>query len=444
MKIITFLIITILTFPLFSFEAEKEEWVVAFSPFTSKGLSLSNEYLKTVIPTYLEENIERGLNHYLTVEEATELNRVLVKEEIEKLYLERVEKIDARDSKLFNSKELEKDIEGSEIQIKEIDEKIINLESIDIVRLDKIRDIKLNIKKLEDQPKGLEDIKKYIDKNGIDYLITGEIEEVNENLFVRLLLFSRYNGVEYEVFTGIGYSDDILKLRDEMVREINKLIISEDIVSYTVSVEPEDSLIYVNEHFKSIGGYTGTALNDDLLTIEVVKEGYDTRKIQKVVSQDNNLFHIELSAKEEKIVTIRSNPSGVNVYYGSRYLGKTPVDVPVFSVPLKLTLSLEGFVDKNLTITDKIKNQYIHMDSNIIDVDENFKKSKDHFYLALGVFSISLAVPLFLDSMEGQIVTYNNSYSMMQNISLGNAVLWGGYLFYRLYRYLEAAKLSVE
>lgn len=427
-----------------SFEAEKEEWVVAFTPFSSTGLSLSNMYLGSVIPTYLFENVEKEFKHYLTVEEATEVNRVLLEEEIEKEYTNRLTKINERDSKIFSSENLQDDLATVEDEIKEIEERIDNLKSIEINRIDKLKEIELNIKEMDFISSDFQEIQKYLEDEKVDYLITGEIEEIDDNLFVKLLLYSRYLNKEQELFTGIGYSEDILNLREKMVEEINRTLISDDIITYEINVEPIDSLIYVDGVFKSIGNFKGSGIDGSVVEVTAVKEGYRTKTLQKVITAENSLYDLELDQLEEKLVTIRSNPSGVHVHYGSKYIGTTPVEIPVYSSPLKLSLSLEGYMDKSLTVTDNIKNQYIHMDSKIIDVDKNFEKSKDNFYLSMGIFSISLAIPLFFNSQEDLILSDHEYYPTLQNISIVNAVIWGGHLFYRLYMYLEAAKLSVE
>lgn len=437
------LILLILTFyNLYSIESDKKSWVIAFSNFESEGLALNNQYLVSTLPTFIKDNIITGFEHYLTEMEVKGVYEKYVSKKIDELDSKRIKTLKSKDDLLFNGIDKDK-YNKLEEELLEIETSIDEFNNTDFTKLENIDSLELEVKENIELPNG-NHIQKFMEKNGIDYLFTGKLEEEAGNLFLNLYLFSLYEEDKEIIYSGIGNSEDILDQRVDMVNIVNQKIVNKTVIDYQISVFPEESLIYIGGEFKGIGSYKGYSFPGDEIGLKLLKDGFETVVTSKTVDDDNREFSFELLESELDTVKISTEPEGAKVHYGSKFIGMTPTEVPLLSNPQKLTLSLEGYMDKAVTINFKTKDMHFVMDSNVIDVDENFLKHKNNFYLSVGIFSVSLAVPLFLSSQSDMIATNNEYIEFMTNISAINATIWGAHFIYRLYKYLEAAKLSVE
>ncbi len=439
-KIIIFLIFN-LSFLLFSEDLKKESWRIEWGELQGNDLSLSNQFLVTTIPTYFIDNIQLDHEHYLESDESGSVLDKLVISQIDTLTTSLTKKIKARDELYFNKKSSADSYNKVLEEIKKIRDEITSFQDLDITELDKIISLPIIYLPAEGKPltsKKDYQIKNYIEQEDIDYFVTGNIEEISDNIILNIKLYSKYSDTPKILWSGIGTNEEILSYREDILDSLSRIIISENIKKYQVDVIPSDALIYINQKFRGLGSYTGYFLDGDNLNLEISKEGYKSLSMNKIVSSTENSLYTELIPIETETIVISSEPKSASAYYGSRYIGKTPLEVPVFSFSQKLTLSLDGYMDRSVVIHENSKDMNIKLKKGYIDPEENFIKEKSRFYTATAIFSFSLAVPLYFD-IQG-----DNINGVLNNISIGNAIFWGINLFYRLYQYLRAAELSVE
>lgn len=450
MKKIIIILFILNLFHIHSEDLKKEKWTVHWGEFKGINLSLSNQYLVTTIPAYLMENIPADYKHYPDSSESLLIYMDLIESRIIEVKKNRLMLLEQKDEMLFDKNSTEEGLKIVQDKIKASDEELEELNKIDIMALKPIESLDIEyFPKSREELKHIEEfeIGYFLKRKNVDYYISGTIEEINNNLFIEVELYSKYSDQPELIYNGIGDSDDIIIYRDDILDKLIKKITSEKMIQYSIAAEPDDSLIYVNDDFKSLGRYNGYAIDGELLNIDILKEGYETLSIDRVVSLNNNLFEEELTYIQREFVTVESNPEGAKAYYGSKFIGYTPIEVAKYSYPLKLTLSLEGYMDKNIVIDLNSNDMSVDLTEGIIDIKKNFEDEKRKFYQATAIFSFSLAVPLFLNAQSDIISSYNTATEkdqLVYNISVVNAVVWGINIFYRLYRYLKAAELSVE
>lgn len=418
----------------------KDSWVIEWGELEGINLSLSNQLLLTSIPTFFMENIDSDLHHY-----TDESERLLVFNKVKQLknstlLTSRTDLITKKDTLFFDS-ETTSNTEKIEQSIIEVDKEI---EEIEQYNLDE-KSFPDNFE-IEFQPESSNEISSikdyeifnYLDREEIDYYVTGTVEEDFDNLFVTIKLYSKYSDKAIIIWSGIGDSEEILNYRPEMLSKLSRIIFTDKILSYTIEIIPNDALIYVNDVFKGLGRYEGYTVDKDDIDIEILKEGYNSISLTKHVSNEKELFQIELKPFELQTVTVTSKPSGALAYYGSKYIGTTPLDVPLYTYLQKLTLSSEGYMDKSIILDSKSKDIEVKLHQGVFNREDNFVLEKSNFYIATGIFSVALGIPLYFTAVDGDID------DVVMNISIGNAVFWGLNLFYRLYSYLGAAEISVE
>lgn len=418
----------------------KDSWIIEWAELNGENLSLSNQLLLSSIPTYFMENIDKDHNHYVDSQEKSSVFEHLKEIKKKELFLSRSELLSKESDFFFNNTTSSK-IEESKKKIQEINDDIDSLKKI--LYTDDIIPNSFKINFLPENGKNFNsykdyNIKNYILREGIDYYISGTIEEDSDNLFVTIILYSIYEDEPKVIWSGVGDSEEILNYRAEMLQNIHREIISENLLTYSINTTPPDALVYVNDAFKGLGSFNGYTINKENIDIEVLKEGFYSISLNTLIARDNFEIPIKLVPINSQNVTVNSNPPGALAYYGSKYIGTTPLEVPLYSYAQKLTLSYIGYMDRSIVIDKNSKDISLNLTKGLLDREENFIKEKENFYMATGVFSISLGVPLYLNAVDGNID------EIITNIAIGNAVFWGLNLFYRLYCYLNAAEISVE
>lgn len=438
-KIIIVLLVFFVLINLNSKELSKDSWVIYVGNFEGIELSPSNQLLTSTIPMFFRDNLDRNFIHFSNEEEFALVIDSEITSEIKNIREKKLKLLKDRDALLFKKSRTELDYEKLD---KDIDNLNLDIETFKEFKLEDI-----SMEPLFDIVIEPSDEKNYkvvtrsnipffLEQNKIDYYIGGELEEDEENLFLTIRLYSRYSLESEVLWSGIGESENLLGYKDEILDIILRRIVSSPLYSYRVISDPKDSLLYINGEYKGLGFYEGYGGKNDKIDIQVSKEGFKKSNLNFILNKDDFRIKVDLKPIESQSITISTIPIGAKAYYGSKYIGETPVDIIKFSYPQKLTFKLDGYNDKSITIGDNFKSRTILLDQGIVDSEEQLKNGKENFYTATAIFSVALALPLFLDGQSDDID------SVVMGVSITNAVLWGGHLFYRLYRYLEAAKFS--
>ncbi|MGL1894392.1 MAG: PEGA domain-containing protein [Spirochaetaceae bacterium] len=446
-KTVFSLLILLSSITCFSEELNKENWTVEWGQLEGNNLSLSNQLLLTSIPTYFSQNIQKEHKHYIDKNESLLVLRHIRDKNIDDLKDEKFKILKAKDKLIFLEKPDNKKKKEFDKRIQELNDEISKLNNIEISKLDFINDLVIDYQPKTPSFKALKDnqIRHYIHRENIDYFVSGTIEQEEDSLFLTLKLYSKYTDEIQIIWSGVGSNEEIMGYREEMLVELYKYLVSPDLYQIEINIEPEDGLIYINDSFRSLGYYKGFFLKNTELDITISKEGFNKLELSRIIDEDMKV-NLKLLPVNTKSVNIKSVPSGASLYYGSLYIGKTPLDIPIYSYSQKLTLSYDGYMDQAILINGDSTSSEILLTKGIIDKEYNFIKEKKNFFISSAIFSFSLGIPLYLSAQNDNVLDDDqvDITDLIVNISIGNAVVWGINLFYRLYIYLKAAEMSVE
>lgn len=437
MKRLLLIILSLISISLSGEELSKNDWTILFGQLEGGSLSFSNKLLTTSIPTYLFENMPEDAEHSMTENERDIIEISLRKEKLEEFQKEKRELWDKRDELLFTGGTEEKRAEYTE-DISALNTKI---EEIDNWILADGNDITIKLK--PDSAEDLEELDEfridyYLKQESIDYYIGGNIDEEYENLFVNLYIYSKYSDERVNFWSGIGSSEEILNYREDMLLALFNVILSDQVIPFSITANESDSLIYIDDTFVGLGAYKGISVRDKSLEIKVEKEGFVSYSDTIKVNESGKSITVDLEKISQTYILVDSEPQGAKLYYASRYIGTTPLELPLQSNAQKLTISLDGYIDTSYIIDDRSRDFTAKLIKGVPDSEARLKSEKGFFYTATAAFTISLGIPLFLGTQDSENGT------LLHNISIGNAVVMGLNLFYRLYRYLQAAEASVE
>lgn len=149
---------------------------------------------------------------------------------------------------------------------------------------------------------------------------------------------------EFRAVTSVRRSYQEL---EGLIGEIKKELIGNNTVSFSFkSGNMEDVLVFLDGQFL---GKTPLRRSDILPgshRVKYYKDGFQSEE-KKVSIRDGGSFEMVLSEiPKEGSISVVSSPEGANVYLGSEFLGKTPLNnVRVKTGYNRLRLSMEGHVD---------------------------------------------------------------------------------------------------
>ena len=237
----------------------------------------------------------------------------------------------------------------------------------------------------------------------LDLLITGELEEVDGVLFLRIRAVDR--NLERQVLSLRDVVrgerlDDTLAAAE---RQLAELLVGEPWGTLTVAPTPAQSAVYVDGVFAGLGV---VELPYQVLgphTVRVTAPGHEP--LERTVTLAGSAYTLApvLEPLAPRPVTIVSEPPGAALYLDSRYLGTTPLQVTASARPARVLVRLEGYRDAALVLrSDSASALRIDLVRDAYDLAQFQQEQRDRFYVHFGSAVLSLAGPMILFSAAGE------------------------------------------
>ncbi len=375
-------------------------WVVGVAAFKSGYLSIENRYLLYSVPLLLKESLERLTNHNLSAEERDAYRKHLLdlawqefrrKQELaqkkldERLFLHSV----ARTTKEYDEK----------LEV----EKVYNwIKSLDYKEIPFPGSKEVVFKPGEDTG-GLLSVPlfspgEFAKKHNLDLLIWGEIEEIRGYLYIRVNAFHSLldkNIYSYEDAAEIG---TIFKALPDTVGELTRVIMGRDWASLTVRTHPSSCEVRINNVWLGMGGLQEQFVDPGEVQVEVSCPGFITEKLSLAIAPlEEKVLQIDLVPTEERKLSLSSVPEGADVYLDALWSGQTPLVLTFPNIDGRLLLTKKGYRDMSYMIAASSSNELnAVMKKHVLDEDAWQAKRRDNFYKSLGLFALSVPLPLFL------------------------------------------------
>ncbi|EKS09521.1 PEGA domain-containing protein [Leptospira santarosai] len=184
-------------------------------------------------------------------------------------------------------------------------------------------------------------------KSGCFYHLAGTFEKKSESrIELKLVLRSSKDASrkEFRAVTSVRRSYQEL---EGLIGEIKKELIGNNTVSFSFkSGNMEDVLVFLDGQFLGKTPLRRSDILPESHRVKYYKDGFQSEE-KKVSIRDGGSFEMVLSEiPKEGSISVVSSPEGANVYLGSEFLGKTPLNnVRVKTGYNRLRLSMEGHVD---------------------------------------------------------------------------------------------------
>jgi hypothetical protein len=216
------------------------------------------------------------------------------------------------------------------------------------------------------------------------------------------LCISAYNHLTKKVFTEYETSTDLFTILNKphawLVPFFKKFLRYK---TYTVSIstQPPDSLIFVDDRLIGIGKSLESLLSPGYHRITVKREGYKSFSDLIHISKDDYTEHIKLKAEKQKPVLYTSMPPGTRVYSGEKFEGETPLSFSLSTQDRTLTFVKEGYVQKTVFPQEAIEEDEKYQveliteeeKENILNKAELHRKSSETlYYTGIGMLGLSI------------------------------------------------------
>lgn len=461
MKKIIIVLLVLCSVNIFSDTPAKNAWLFEYGVFQKGELSPENMHLISSIPLYFKQNTSVETAHRVTEEEKRGIQKLHLKKVVSRKKADLYNLIKARDELLF--KEDKSTLESQDKKIEEMKRELSQLQMRELSSVSVPSEYYLEYFTPSEEQAGellltekkSHEIKDYLLREEVDYFISGLVEQVGDIVFVTVTVSSRYSDEEVVLWKGVGKSEEILSYREDMLKSVLAWLPGKETASYTIKVTPSDAFITIDGDFKSMGEYSARSVDPGLYTINVHREGYYDRDIPwEIEAGEDNLLEVELKEQITGQIEITSEPPGADVWYGSRWVGQTPLTLNRLAFSQQLIIEKEGFMKIRTGLTPFTDETSLHfvLSDKMFDEQELLTSRQEDFYLSMGLFSLSLAGPLFFQFQKDAIAEnagpdtlslLNSSWNRTDYGFWASTAVSAGlfsHMVYRLYKYLDAAE----
>lgn len=230
----------------------------------------------------------------------------------------------------------------------------------------------------------------------IDYLITGEVEEIFQDVVsVRVILYSDIEGkVLYEKET-MGTTRE--PLVDQLIPDLVTHLLGAEYGSLEITVQPKDAGIFLNGELVGIGKVSKPFLPTGEYRIEINRPGYQFLAQEILLtSQELRKIEVTLQALSLEPFQIASLPSPANLYVGAERKGATPLSLDEASTDSIGRVEKEGYKAFVFPLERQPQDQQVILPKDLFPWKERIERKREDFYRAFGWFVLSLPLPFLL------------------------------------------------
>ncbi len=370
-------------------------WRVGIARFRSGDISTENAYLRSSIPLLIFDEIEQIEHHHVTATERDARARRLIARKIAE-----VEKSLASHYRSYDKARLSPGPGSSNMleRIKVEEKRLGNLEklSIDAVEIPERKRVSMvegNEERLLEPI--IEHARHRADRLKLDWLVWGEIEQLDEYLFVRVTVYDA-NIDSTATYSTAGSREAIRDNIAPKLKEIRTAAIGREWGTLAIEVEPDAGRVELNDTY--VG--TGDQLIDPVFAgkhvIHIKAPGYSPHtEVIEIAGGEQKQVTIELAQRTGRDIRIESDPPGATAYLGSIKQGATPIEIKSPLEPTQLRLELDGYNTHQASVVPDLGGDITaDLLPAIIDEPAVIKNRRMNLYRSIGAFALSVPIPM--------------------------------------------------
>ena len=392
---------------------EKDEWIVGVAAFTGDQLSRENSYLLSSVPLLIRNALSAIDIHNMDQDEKNAYSRRLLIDDIREKKLNLARQYETYDQLHFtgsveNRVAAYERIEKIQTQI----DSIVTLDPSTVFIIDQKRIVLAESSDGNLLSPVLTNPKLRAERESLDILIWGAIEQLDEYLALDIGVYER--AIDATTFYSTAGSRENIGIRiGEIAAEIISVVYGDEWGSLKVEAPDAQSRIWLDSKYLGRGSRFVDFVPAGAHTVRVEAPGYKPAEFKIVVE---NMAVASLVAVPGDVQTsqirILTNPPGALTYVGSIWRGRTPVELETPREPMQARITIDGYNEYQLSIgTDEIGDIEITLIPAVFRESRLVDTKRDGFYRSLGLFALSVPIPVFLASLQDELeIAYERQF----------------------------------
>lgn len=374
-------------------------WTLGIAALEGRNLASENRYLLYSIPLLLKESLESVDSHRFDSEERAAYQRELHRLSL-RLQSRRIEKIrDRREQDFWLDGDTE---ETFAEEIRRQGEVYDLLKQLPVSEVPFPREKPIHLKEGREMGDLLAppqySVSEYARKQALDVLVWGELEEIQEYLYLRVVGYHRVLDRELFRYEDAATVEELHAALDNVRREFGCSVRGGGCAFLTVTPAPADGAVEINGRWMGTGEVRGAPVEAGEAVVTVSRTGYLTASVQiDLAPGEEKTLAVELVSAARRTVSLTSTPPSAAVYLGAVWIGKTPLLLDVPSNRGRLVLKKEGYRDAGTFVGPASPGELsVSLDRRLYDEETWQRKRRDRFYASFAVFALSVPFPLYL------------------------------------------------
>ena len=390
----------------------KTLWKIGIAEFTGINISKENAYLLSSFPHLLVEALSRCDTHIFDEAEQKAYAGRILSRELEKKKKELFQLYRRKDQMLFNHSATQKEMADIDNKIKDMLGVLDQFEQADPDAIS-IQDEKKVVFLQNGNERILPVVKLnpelYMQEKELDLLIWGTIEEIEGYLLTNVYALNDVLD-NAQTFTSASSRDEIAQGRSGIVEQLTHIVLGRQWAGLSITSQPQSGRIWIDNKFVGIGDVKAELIPTGKHELKISAPGYSEQIVAVELSalEERSIF-INLEKIAESEIQIITYPAGAAIYTGSQWKGISPLLLQVTDVPAVLSIDKDGYNEASLTINGESEGVLnISLMPDLISKNKLIEDKRDRFYLAFGIFAVSLPLPLILFDVTNQITLAHN------------------------------------
>jgi hypothetical protein len=253
-------------------------------------------------------------------------------------------------------------------------------------------------------------------KQGLDYLIYGEIKRIEDYIRLKILGYNAILGMTDLLIEESFAAEDLTSRIQGWTGPMRSRLLGEPWGGLSIRVEPSDAAILQDGRVLGYGAVDLLNETPGPLSLEIVRLGFETQMIELDIPTEAVLRQtVELQSLELGTLAVDTAPPGADVYLGSQWLGKTPYLGEAPTVDSQVTLILSGYFNENL-----FPRAFESTEESLVmtprEERQTLQEAKDDFYTSLGWFTLSFFGTMMMQDIHNNLL---NQYQYYLSVNPG-------------------------
>ena len=382
------------------------DWRVGFTELRGVGLAPENVYLSSALPRLLRERLAPIGHHTLSMAERRGLARQVLATARRTAYADLAAQLRRRDGQVLAGGD--GDGGGLAAQVAERRARLDDLQGLSWEDVE-IAERKPLVIVAGAGDRDLLPAPRYSPLRAareadLDLLVTGRLEQVEGVLFVELQAVSPALGGAAEHYQDALSRDGLAEAVGELQQQLARLFVGEPWGTITVVPTPLESAVYVDGEFAGHGRVELPYRVLGRYTVRVTAPGHETVQRPVALAGAGAAVAVTLTPLPAREVEVATTPAGAALYVDSKWIGTTPLRIAPPGQAARLLLRLDGYHDAALILRDGEAGPiHVELEAAQFDLVERQEEMRNRFYDQFGTALLSLAAPLALFSVAGNV-----------------------------------------